>query len=76
MTSRIALKAGTGTSNEAMGAAAPRTMDVPTAGRVYFGLSRNGSYQAAARGQIPAIRVGRLLRVPIAAMERKLEQAE
>jgi hypothetical protein len=69
-------KTGTGTSSEAMGAAVLRTMDVPTAGRVYFGLSRNGSYQAAARGQIPTIRIGRLLRVPVAAMERMLEQAE
>ena len=56
--------------------ALPKTMDVPTAGRVYLGLSRNGSYQAAARGQIPTIRIGKLLRVPVAAMERMLERAE
>lgn len=48
----------------------PKTMSVPEAGRLYFGLSRNGSYEAAARGDIPTIRVGRLLRVPVAAMER------
>jgi hypothetical protein len=53
----------------------PKTMDVPTAGRVYFDLSRNGSYEAAKRGDLPTIRIGRLLRVPIAALERKLEQA-
>jgi len=40
------------------------TISVPEAGRRYLGLSRNGSYAAAARGEIPTIRVGRLLRVP------------
>ena len=53
----------------------PRTMTVPAAGRLYFGLGRNASYDAAKRGDIPTIKVGRLLRVPIAAMERRLEQA-
>jgi hypothetical protein len=32
-----------------------------------------GSYDAAARGDIPTIRVGKLLRVPVRAMERKLD---
>jgi len=32
----------------------------------------NGSYDAAKRGDIPTVRVGRLLRVPVAAMEAKL----
>ena len=48
----------------------PKTMSVPEAGKLYYGLSRNGSYQAAARGDIPTIRVGHLLRVPVAAMEK------
>jgi len=52
-----------------------KTLSVPEAGRRYFGLSENGSYQAAKRGDLITIRVGRLLRVPIAAMDRKLEQA-
>jgi excisionase family DNA binding protein len=47
-----------------------KTMSVPEAGKLYFGLSRNSSYQAVGRGEIPTIRVGRLLRVPVAAMER------
>jgi hypothetical protein len=51
----------------------PKTMSVPIAGKRYFGLSRNGSYAAAARGEIPTIRIGRLLRVPVAACERMLE---
>jgi hypothetical protein len=51
----------------------PKTLSIPEAGKRYFGLSRNGSYDAAARGDIPTIRVGRLLRVPVRAMEAKLD---
>jgi excisionase family DNA binding protein len=40
-----------------------------------LGLSRNASYEAARRGDIPTIRIGRLLRVPKAAFERLLDQA-
>jgi excisionase family DNA binding protein len=53
----------------------PLTMTVPEAGKKYYGLSRDSSYEAARRGDIPTIRVGKLLRVPIAAMDRKLESA-
>jgi hypothetical protein len=53
----------------------PQTLSVPQAGRRYFGLSRNASYAAAQRGQLPIIRIGRLLRVPVRAMERMLDQA-
>jgi len=52
----------------------PKTLTVPEAGRLYFDLSRNASYEAARRGDIPTIRIGRLLRVPVGAMERKLEE--
>jgi hypothetical protein len=51
------------------------TYSVPEAGRRYYGLSRNGSYAAAKRGDIPTIAVGRLLRVPRILMDRKLEKA-
>jgi hypothetical protein len=51
-------------------------MTVPEAGKKYYDLSRDASYAAAQRGDIPTIRVGRLLRVPVAAMDRKLEQAK
>jgi hypothetical protein len=51
------------------------TISVPEAGRRYFDLCRNASYAAAARGEIPTVRVGRLLRVPVRAMERKLDRA-
>jgi hypothetical protein len=51
-----------------------KTLSVPEAGRKYFGLSRNSSYEAARRGDLPTIRIGRLLRVPVVALERKLEE--
>jgi excisionase family DNA binding protein len=54
----------------------PLTMTVPEAGKKYFGLSRDGSYRAAERGEIPTIRIGRLLRVPVRALERMLDQVE
>jgi hypothetical protein len=47
--------------------------DVPEAGAL-IGLSRNGSYEAAARGDFPTIRIGKLLKVPKAAFHRMLEQ--
>ena len=54
----------------------PKTLTVPEAGRRYFDLGRNASYEAARRGHIPTIKIGRLLRVPVMAMERKLERAD
>ena len=51
----------------------PLTLTVPEAGKKYFGLSRNAAYEAAARGDIPTIRVGKLLRVPVRAMEALLD---
>lgn len=52
-----------------------KTMPVPKAGRLYFGLGRDASYQAARRGQIPCIRIGGKIRAVIPAIERMLEQA-
>ena len=54
---------------------APLTLSVPEAGKKYFGLSRNGAYAAAERGEIPTLRIGRLLRVPVKAMDALLESA-
>jgi hypothetical protein len=51
-----------------------KTLTVPEAGRQYFDLGRNASYEAARRGEIPTIKIGRLLRVPVVALERKLEE--
>jgi hypothetical protein len=51
------------------------TISIPEAGRRYLGHKRDAAYRAAKRGDIPTIRVGRLLRVPIRAMERLLDAA-
>lgn len=48
------------------------TASVPDVGRICFGLCRNGSYDAAKRGDFPTIKVGRLLKVPTAALSRLL----
>jgi excisionase family DNA binding protein len=53
----------------------PFTLSVPEAGRRYFGLSRVTAYAAATRGEIPTIRIGRLLRVPVRALEQMLDKA-
>ena len=54
---------------------APLTLSVPEAGEKYFGLSRKGAYGAAARGDLPVIRIGRLIRVPVRALEKMLDRA-
>jgi excisionase family DNA binding protein len=46
---------------------------VPEAGQM-LGLSRNAAYAAAERGEIPTIRIGRLLKVPKAALDRLLDR--
>ena len=53
----------------------PLTMPVPEAGKL-LNLGRDASYAAAKRGDIPVLRFGRNLRVPIAAFKRMLETAE
>ena len=49
-----------------------QTLSVPEAGRDYYGLGRNAAYNAAKRGDIPTIRIGKILRVPIRALEQQL----
>jgi excisionase family DNA binding protein len=51
----------------------PQTLTIPEAGKAYFGLSRNGSYAAAHRGELPTVKIGRLYRVPIRALEQQLD---
>jgi hypothetical protein len=49
------------------------TISVPEAGERYFGMSRNGAYAAAKRGDIPTVKIGKLLRVPVRALEEMLD---
>lgn len=51
------------------------TMSVPEAGQRYFGLGRNASYAAAARGDLPTIKVGGRIFVSVTALERRLAEA-
>ncbi len=49
------------------------TLDLwPETGR-YLGLSKCSTYDAAHRGEIPTIRIGRRLLVPTAALRRMLQ---
>jgi len=54
----------------------PLTLTVPEAARRYFGLGRKAAYALAAKGELPTIRIGRTLRVPVAALDRMLQRAE
>jgi hypothetical protein len=50
-------------------AAPTKTLSIPEAGYRYFGLSKNGAYDAASRGEIPFLQIGRLKRVSVARMD-------
>jgi excisionase family DNA binding protein len=52
-----------------------RTMSVVDAGKM-LGLSRNGAYEAARRGDLPVIRIGGRVLVVKDALERMLARAE
>jgi hypothetical protein len=52
-----------------------KTLSVPEVGRKYFGLGMNASYRAAQRGDIPVVKIGRIIRVPVAALEKMLQDA-
>lgn len=54
--------------------AAPLTMTVPEAGR-RLGIGRNGAYDAVRRGELPALRIGKRIVVPFAALEKLLNSA-
>lgn len=53
----------------------PPVITIPQAGKIYFGIGRSASYEAARRGEIPTIKIGRKHLVPIAAMDRVLAGA-
>jgi excisionase family DNA binding protein len=49
-------------------------ISVPEAGK-RLGLGRNASYDAAHRGELPVVKFGRKMVVPLVALQRKLESA-
>ena len=48
-----------------------RTCSVPEAAEA-LGLCRKGAYDAAKRGEIPTIKIGKRVLVPLAALEKLL----
>jgi excisionase family DNA binding protein len=48
-----------------------RTLSVPEAAEL-LGIGRNQAYAAAKRGDIPTIKIGKRMLVPVAALERVL----
>jgi hypothetical protein len=53
----------------------PLTATVPAAGHLFFGYNRSAAYDAAARGDLPTIRVGQRLRVSVPALLQRLLDA-
>jgi excisionase family DNA binding protein len=53
----------------------PLTLSVPEAGRLLGIKNRDTAYRAVQTGAIPSIRIGRLIRVPVKALERLLDSA-
>ena len=52
-----------------------KTMSVPKAGKIFFGLGRDASYRAAKSGQMPAIWIGGKIRAVVPAIEQMLADA-
>lgn len=48
------------------------TISVPDAGRLFFGLARNASYDAAKAGDFQTIKVGGRIVVPVVPLAEKL----
>ena len=51
----------------------PKTLSVVEAGKLYFDLSPRSAYAAARNGQLPVVRIGRLMRCPVKALEAMME---
>ena len=51
-----------------------KTMTVPEAAKV-LGIGLSVAYEAARTGELPTIKIGKRILVPLAALERKLEGA-
>lgn len=49
-----------------------RTLTIEEAAKL-LGVGRNNAYEAAKRGEIPTIKIGKRILVPLAALERLLQ---
>jgi len=49
-----------------------KTLTVPEAAKI-LGIGKNQAYEAARRGEIPTVKIGKRVLVLAAALERKLE---
>ena len=49
-----------------------KTLTITEASKA-LGVSRNKAYEAARRGEIPTIKIGKRILVPLAALERMLQ---
>ena len=58
---------------EAISTTTKRTYTVPETAKL-LGIGRTAAYEAARTGQIPTIRIGKRLLVPVAALERLLSE--
>lgn len=59
-------------ANKSSGESGCETISVEEAGQ-RLGIGRNSAYEAARRREIPTIRIGRRMLVPLAAFERMLD---
>ena len=50
-----------------------KTYSVPEAARV-LGIGRSAAYEAARTGQLPTVKIGKRILVPVAALERMLAE--
>ena len=48
------------------------TISVPDAGKLFYGLGRNAAYLAAQKGDIPTIKIGGRIMVPVVPLAEKL----
>jgi excisionase family DNA binding protein len=51
-----------------------KTLSIPEVGKA-LGIGRSAAYEAARSGQLPTIKIGRRILVPLVALERLLERA-
>ncbi|MGO9268252.1 MAG: helix-turn-helix domain-containing protein [Candidatus Binataceae bacterium] len=52
----------------------PLFVNVPTAA-LLIGISRSKAYELAASGELPSTRFGASLRIPVAAIEQRVQEA-